>query len=81
MVSGAAVGILSALLGDSVTIADSTYISAGHEVRTFASLDEAGRESADSRLYGGVHYPMAIERGLDQGRCVARLVLERVRTR
>jgi hypothetical protein len=32
-------------------------------------------------LYGGIHYPMAIENGLVQGECVGRAVLERVETR
>jgi membrane-associated phospholipid phosphatase len=37
--------------------------------------------AAISRLYGGIHYPMAIEVGLAQGVAVAGKVLERAHTR
>lgn len=37
-------------------------------------------EAAMSRLYGAIHYPMGITSGLEQGRCVAERVAERVRT-
>ena len=31
----------------------------------------AAEEAALSRLYGGIHFRSAIERGLEQGRCIA----------
>jgi hypothetical protein len=34
-----------------------------------------------SRLYGGIHYRMAIEAGITQGRGVGELVVQRIRTR
>ena len=39
--------------------------------RKFASFRAAAHEAGISRLYGGIHFRTAIERGLDQGRCVA----------
>ncbi len=80
MQSSAAAGVLTALLG-AVAFDDSTNLAIGHPVRRFESFEAASNEAAISRLYGGIHYPMAIEHGQAQGRCVGRHVLERLRTR
>ena len=45
--------------------------------RTFTSFWHAADENAGSRLYGGVHYRVAAEHGLEQGRCVGQHVLQR----
>lgn len=78
--SGAAAEILSRVLGDAA-FEDSTQVSIGHAPRKYRTFREASEEAARSRIYGGIHYPMAVWSGLDQGRCVANKVLERVRTR
>jgi hypothetical protein len=49
--------------------------------RSFSSLQAAADEAAGSRLLGGIHYPMGIEVGLEQGAQVGQTVLDRVRTR
>ena len=38
--------------------------------RTFTSFSQAARESADSRVYAGIHFPTACEDGLILGRKV-----------
>ena len=38
-------------------------------------------QPAVSRLFGGIHYPMAIEFGMDQGDALGALVVERLQTR
>lgn len=78
--SSAAATVLQTLLG-AVEFDDSTNLSIGHPVRRFKSFMEAADEAALSRLYGGIHYPMAIENGKAQGTCIGRKVLERVQTR
>jgi hypothetical protein len=78
--SSAAATVLQTLLG-AVEFDDSTNLSIGHPVRRFKSFMEAADEAAVSRLYGGIHYPMAIENGKAQGVCIGRKVLERVQTR
>jgi hypothetical protein len=78
--SAAAAAILTSRLGD-IPFTDATHLSRGMLSRSYASFDEAAQEAAISRLYGGIHYPMAIENGLAQGECVGRAVLERVQTR
>ncbi|HLE84909.1 MAG TPA: phosphatase PAP2 family protein, partial [Thermoanaerobaculia bacterium] len=46
-----------------------------------ASFDGMKDEAAISRLYGGIHYPMGIDDGVPQGRCVGQAVLDGVQTR
>ena len=38
--------------------------------RAFPSFWAAANEAGISRLYGGIHFRSAIERGLEQGRCI-----------
>jgi hypothetical protein len=81
VVSGAAGEILTSLLGDGRSFLDSTHVSSGIAPRRYASFRDAADEASISRLYGGIHYPMAIEAGKAQGVCVARALLDRVSTR
>ncbi len=38
--------------------------------RSFDGFWSAANEAGISRLYGGIHFRAAIERGLEQGRCI-----------
>ena len=78
--SGAAAAVLTDLLGE-VAFTDETHLASGLAARSFDSLEDAAQEAAMSRLYGGIHFRSAIERGLEQGQCVARRILERVQFR
>lgn len=78
--SAAAATVLTALLG-AVAFEDSTNLALGHPVRRFKSFQEAADEAAESRLYRGIHFPMGNENGKALGRCVGRVVLDRLRTR
>ncbi len=78
--SGAAAATLTALLGE-VAFTDDTGLANGFAPRSFGSPWEAANEAAISRLYGGIHYPMGISAGIEQGACVSAEVLGRVRTR
>ncbi len=78
--SAAAATILAAKLGDR-EFTDSTQVPLGHRPRRLKSFTAAAQEAAISRLYGGIHYPMAIDEGLVQGRCVGNNILRRVHTR
>lgn len=75
--SGAAAFVLEDLLG-TVAFTDHTHDGAGLPARPFTSIDEAANEAAISRLYGGIHYRAAIERGLEQGRCIGQTILQNV---
>jgi hypothetical protein len=73
--SGAAAEVLGGLVGTDVAFVDRTHVDDGLPARRFGSFRAAADEAALSRLYGGIHFRSAIERGLDQGRCVGRHVL------
>jgi hypothetical protein len=69
--SGAAAEVLTRVFGATFAFGDSTHEREGLASRQFSSFWEAAEEAGVSRLYGGIHFRAAIERGLDQGRCVA----------
>ncbi len=68
--SAAAAVVLTALIGENVAFEDATHVDDGLPPRPFASFHAAAEEAGISRLYGGIHFRAAIERGLEQGRCV-----------
>lgn len=72
--SGAAAEVLAALFGEDYTFTDHTHDSRGLPARTFTSFSALADEAAISRLYGGIHFRAAIERGLEQGRCIGEQV-------
>lgn len=69
--SGASAEVLTAMFGPDLAFVDTTHEDDGLPARRFASFWAAAEEAGISRLYGGIHFPAAISRGLDQGRCVA----------
>jgi hypothetical protein len=77
--SAAAAHVLTDSLGN-VAFSDTNAVP-DWGTREFGSFREAAEQAAISRLYGGIHYPMAIEAGLEQGDRVGALVVERLRTR
>ncbi len=68
--SGAAATVMTALFGEGHAFDDNTPSTDGLPPRSFASFWTAADEAGISRLYGGIHYRAAIDRGLDQGRCI-----------
>jgi hypothetical protein len=68
--SGAAALVLTSLFGENFAFQDKTHERDGVASRSFPSLWAAAQEAGISRLYGGIHFRSAIERGLEQGRCV-----------
>ncbi|MCR5856885.1 vanadium-dependent haloperoxidase [Mesorhizobium sp. J428] len=68
--SGAAATVLTDMFGPAYAFEDGTHSDDGLPARRFASFWAAAEEAGISRLYGGIHFRSAIERGLDQGRCV-----------
>jgi hypothetical protein len=67
--SAATARVLTDMFGD-LAFTDHTHDVRGLPPRSFDSFLEAAEEAAISRLYGGIHFRSAIERGLDQGQCV-----------
>lgn len=68
--SGAAATVLTAFFGENFAFTDSTHEKDKLPNRSFDSFWDAAEEAGVSRLYGGIHFRAAIERGLEQGRCI-----------
>ncbi len=68
--SGAAAVVLTEMFGENFAFEDDTHKKDGLPLRKFASFWAAAEEAGISRLYGGIHFRDAIERGLQQGRCI-----------
>lgn len=81
VISTAAAVVLTDQFGTGFAFEDDTQSPYGMASRSFPSFDAAAAEAVVSRLYGGIHYRMAIDIGADQGRRVGELVAQRVRPR
>ncbi len=68
--SGAAAAVLTAIFGANFAFGDPTHEEDGIAARHFDSFKAAAEEAAMSRLYGGIHFRAAAERGLEQGACI-----------
>uniref|UniRef100_UPI0037842D3B phosphatase PAP2 family protein n=1 Tax=Aestuariivirga sp. TaxID=2650926 RepID=UPI0037842D3B len=78
--SGAAAAVLTSMFGEGFAFTDRTHERDGLAPRQFSSFEQAAQEAGISRLYGGIHFRAAIERGLEQGRCIGQHALA-LRTR
>jgi hypothetical protein len=81
VISTAAALVLTDQFGDDFAYYDDATAEYGITPRSFGSFLEAAEEAAISRLYGGIHYRMAIDEGVEQGRRVGLLLAERLRLR
>ena len=81
VISAAAAVTLTDLFGENFAFKDSTEIEFGLTARDFKSFEEASREAAVSRMYGGIHYRPAFELGLIEGEAVGKYILDKVKTR
>jgi hypothetical protein len=74
--SGAAAAALAGILGtDQVTFTLTSGAPFPNIKRSFSSISAAARESADSRVYAGIHFRSACEDGLSLGRKVGQRVV------
>lgn len=72
--SGAAAVVLGSVLGDQATFSFKSGKPFEGITRSFTSFSQAARESADSRVYAGIHFRSACEDGLTLGRKVGQRV-------
>ena len=81
VISRAAALALTDLFGEDFAFTDTTELEYGLSQRSYKSFIHASEEAAISRLYGGIHYMMAIEEGVNQGQEVGRYVVEKIQTK
>ncbi|HMO19035.1 MAG TPA: vanadium-dependent haloperoxidase [Oligoflexia bacterium] len=77
-VSGASAEVISKEFGNR-SFTDTTNQSLGFTPRRFSSFRDAASEAANSRLFGGIHYPMGNEEGLSQGKCIGQNINKRLK--
>ncbi len=73
--SGAAAVVLTDIFGENFAFDDDTELIYGLPIRSFTSFNQAAREAAISRMYGGIHYRFAVEIGFKQGRDLGEFVV------
>ncbi len=76
VISNAAAAVLTGLFGDNFAFTDETEIPFGNDSRKFNSFYEAAKESSNSRVYGGIHYPETARISIAQGKEVGKHVLK-----
>lgn len=77
-ISGSASTVLTFLFGDNFAFhdnSDSAYIGL---TRDFTSFNNAAAEASISRLYGGIHFRMSLDTGLEKGKLVGNNLLKKV---
>ena len=67
VISRASAVVLTKLYADDFSFEDTTEVFYGLPVRSFNSFLHASEAAAISRLHGGIHYRMAIKKGVNQG--------------
>jgi hypothetical protein len=75
VISSCSAAILSKYFGNSFSYTDSVEVSYGLPPRHFTSFQQAAKEAAISRFYGGIHFMDAIENGLVQGEKMGKQVI------
>lgn len=77
--SASAATILTKVLGEQYAFVDSAEVPYGRPSRRFASFYEAAEQASMSRLYGGIHFMAALEKGRDQGREIGSFIFSRLK--
>jgi hypothetical protein len=81
VISRAAAITLTDIYGEDFSFTDTTEVAYGLGERKYTSFIHASEEAAISRLYGGIHYMMAIEEGVAQGQAVGEYIVNRLQTK
>ena len=81
VISRAAAVTLTDLFGQDFQFTDTTEVMYGLPERSYNSFLHASEEAAISRLYGGIHYMMAITEGVEQGQKVGDYIVNKIQTK
>ncbi len=80
VISAASAEVLSKRYGKAFSFLDTTELPYGLPARHFESFQQAADEAAISRLYGGIHYRMAIGQGVVQGSEIGKFINQKIVT-
>jgi hypothetical protein len=78
VISRASAVILTRIFGEEFSFDDTSEIEFGLPMRSFNSFIHASDEAAISRLYGGIHYEMAISNGVTQGQKIGDFIFNKL---
>lgn len=78
IISSAAATVLSGIFKKNTAFVDTTERRWGWPDRSYTSVNQAAREAAISRMYGGIHYQESIDAGLESGAEIGKVVLSRM---
>ena len=73
--SSAVAEALAVVFGDDYSFTDHTYDQFGMQPRSYPSFRAIAMEAADSKVYGGIHYQLSVEIGLQQGKDVTQNIV------
>lgn len=76
--NGAVLSMMIDVFGDNFPITLRTYDYLGYGARRYTSFTAIGKEMADSRFYGGLHYKETCEKSLVQGKTIAHNILNKI---
>ena len=79
VVSSATAIILANIFGNNFDYTDTTENAFGLPTRSYKSFDQAAKEAAVSRFYGGIHYMAAINNGSEQGGRIGQYLVEKLK--
>lgn len=79
VISTAASEVLTFFISDNFSFSDTIETYIGLPARDFNSFREAAAEARISRLYGGIHFRDAIERGGEQGRLIGEFIIRKLK--
>lgn len=78
VVSSSVALVLTALAGADLHFTDTSEVEFGLPARSFTSFNQAAREAAVSRLYGGIHFRDAIDNGFGQGQQIGQYAIRKL---
>ncbi len=81
VISRSAAVMLTEIYKDGFAFKDTVEVEYDLPSRDFKSFLHASEEAAISRLYGGIHYRMAIDNGVTQGHQVGEYIANNIQTR
>lgn len=71
--------VLTSVFGDNFSYTDDTELQFGLPIRKYASFNDAAKEAAMSRLYGGIHYRAAIVNGIAHGNTIGDFIVGKLK--
>lgn len=71
--------VLTSVFGDNFSYADDTELQFGLPTRKYTSFNDAAKEAAMSRLYGGIHYRAAIVNGIAHGKTIGDYIVGKLK--